>query len=308
MRAFTTMPDSLPDYLSEHLKRLGEEIDIGRQPTVFDGGLVGTSDATESEVMKDVAGEQAGSQSGTRPGQRTRPRPRAQAPGHHFRSEALETAHGAGFRILAQHYEALAFEDRNGLWVVVSSNPLGRHGPQAQFLIAVPLDERLAPRAWAFERVSGSLQLASLKHTNFPDASICAFVSEDSAWPNPDGLLGLVDIYSLWLIRKWHRDRFGWWPGPQYGSCAFYRLKEFDAREDCGCGSNKRYGQCHLAADQLSNPTAASAEFRRLFGGDYEDRRPPESVLEAARCGWRVMPSMATVFAHRADPSRVYMI
>lgn len=295
------MLDSLPVELVEHLKRLGQAIDIGRQPTVFDGGFVGFSDATESEVSSNVAQGQAHrSPAGSRAGRRTSARPGARTAHHAFRSEALEAAYGAGFRILAQHYQALAFEDRNGLWVVASSSPLGRHGPQVQFLIALPLDERLAPRAWAFEKAGPNLRLASLKHTNFPDASICAFVPEDNAWPNPNGLVGLVDIYTLWMIRKCHRDWFGWWPGPQYGSCALYRLKEFAAREDCGCGSDKRYGTCHMAADLLANPTAASAEFRRLFGGDYEDRRAPESILESARSRWRRMPSMGTVF--RAPP------
>jgi hypothetical protein len=148
----------------------------------------------------------------------------------------------------------------------------------------------------------------SLKHTNFPDASVCAFTPEHRPWPNPDGLLGLVDIYVLWAVRKLHRDHFGWWPGPQLGACAHYRLREFDPREDCGCGSNKRYGDCHLAADMLTEADAAAAEFRRLFDGNYDDRRPPEHVLEAARSSWRVMPSMATVFAHRRDPSGGYLI
>lgn len=299
------MHDSLPDELVEHLKRLGQAIDIGRQPSVFDGGFVGFSDATESEVSSNVAqGEAHRSPAGSRTGRRTS----ARAAHHPFRSEALEAAYGAGFRVLAQHYEALAFEDRNGLWVVVSSSPLGRHGPQVQFLIAVPLDERLAPRAWAFEKAGPTPRLASLKHTNFPDASICAFVPEDNAWPNPNGLVGLVDIYSLWIIRKWHRDCFGWWPGPQYGSCALYRIKEFDPREDCGCGSSKRYGTCHMATDLLANPTTASEDFKRLFGGNYEDRRPPEPVIEAALSRWQRMPSMGTVFERRRDPSGVYMI
>jgi len=148
----------------------------------------------------------------------------------------------------------------------------------------------------------------TLKHTNFPDASICAFTPDRQPWPDADGLLGLVDIYVLWAVRKLHRDLFGWWPGPQLGACAHYRLREFDPREDCGCGSNRRYGECHLPADMLAEPHAAAAEFRRLFNGDYEDRRPPEHVLEAARSSWTKMPSMATVYAHRPDPSGEHMI
>lgn len=302
------MLDSLPIELVEHLKRLGQAIDIGRQPTVFDGGFVGFSGATESEVSSDVAQGQAyRSPAGSRPGRRARAR-RAQAANHAFRSDAIEAAHGAGFRILAQHYEALAFEDRNGLWVVVKSHPLGHGGPEVTFLIAVPLDERLAPRAWAFAKIGPSAELMSLKHTNFPDASICAFAQDHRPWPNSDGLLGLVDIYVLWAVRKLHRDCFGWWPGPQLGACAHYRLREFDAREHCGCGSEKRYGDCHMAADMLADPAAAAAEFKRLFKGNYEDRRPPEQVLEAARSTWKTMPSMATAYAHRPDPSGEYMI
>lgn len=291
-----------------HLRAVGKAIDGDQQPTVFDGGLVGIGDATESEVMQDVAErKEAGSQSGPWSGRRARAR-WAQAPDHAFRSDALETAHGAEFRILAQHYEALAFEDKNGLWAAVSSKPLGQRGPEVHFLIAVPTEVRLAPRAWAFEKIGPTAKLMSPKHTNFPDASVCAFPHGYWPWPNPNGLRGLVDIYALWAVRKLHRDCFGWWPGPQLGACAHYRLREFDPREDCGCGSSKKYGVCHMAADLLANPEAASAEFMRLFACDYDDRRPPESVMEAARSRWKLVPSMATVFAHRRDPSGVHLI
>jgi hypothetical protein len=291
-----------------HLRTVGVAIDGHQQPTVFDGGLVGFSDATESEVMKDVAQGQAHrSPAGSRQGRRARPR-RAPAPDYAFRSDALELAHGANFRRLATHYEASAFEDRNGVWVAVSGKPLGHRGPAIHFLIAVPVDERLSPRAWAFEKLGPRARLMSLKHTNFPDASVCAFPHGHWPWPNPAGLLGLVDIYVLWAVRKLHRDHFGWWPGPQVGPCAHYRLREFDRREQCGCGSNKRYGECHLAPDLLEDPKAAAAEFRRQFECDYDDRRPPETVMAAARARWGQPPSMATAFAHRPDPSRVHMI
>jgi hypothetical protein len=292
-----------------HLRTVGVAIDGGQQPTVFDGGLVGFNRPDESEESSNVSGKEAGSKSGTRSRRRARTRARGpQAPDHAFRSDALEEVHGAGFRVLAQHYEALAFEDRNGLWVVVPSLPLGGRGPEVHFLIAVPLDERLAPRAWAFAKVGPGAELMSLKHTNFPDASVCAFTPEHRPWPNADGLLGLVDIYVLWAVRKLHRDYFGWWPGPQLGACAYYRLREFDPREDCGCGSNKRYRDCHLAADQLANPHEAAIEFNGLYGCDYKDRSPPIHVLETGRSRWQRMPSMATVFAHRRDSSGLYML
>lgn len=301
------MADSLPTHLAEHLRRLGEEIDIGRQPTVFDGGLVGLSDATEGEVRRDVAGQEAGPQAGTRSGRRARAR-RAQAPDHAFGSDALEAAHGAGFRILAQHYEALAFEDTNGLWVAVSSLPLGRRGPEVHFLIAVPIDVRFTPRAWAFGAIGSRVRPMSLKHTNFPDASICAFPHGYWPWPNADGLVGLVDIYVLWAVRKLHRDVLGWWPGPQMGAGAHYRQREFDPREDCGCGSKKSYGQCHMGFDLLENPERSSLEFRRQFLCDFDDRRVPECILNAARSRWKQLPNMADIFSRRQDPSGLTMI
>lgn len=294
-----------------HLRTVGVAVDGGQQPTVFDGGFVGFNRPDESEESSNVSGKEAGSKSGTRSRRRARTRAGARGPqasDHAFRSHALEEAHGAGFRVLAQHYSALAFEDRNGLWVVVPSLPLGGRGPEVHFLIAVPLDERLAPRAWAFAKVGPDAELMSLKHTNFPDASVCAFTPEHRPWPNADGLLGLVDIYVLWAVRKLHRDYFGWWPGPQLGACAHYRLREFDPREDCGCGSNKRYRDCHLAADQLVNPHETAMEFKGLFGCDYKDRCPPIHVLEAGRSRWHRIPSMATVFAHRRDSSGLYML
>ena len=298
----------LPNDVAEHLRRLGQAIDIGQPPTVFDGGFVGFRDVAESEVMTDVAQGQAyRSPTGSWQGRRARPW-RAPAPNHAFRSDAFGIAFGPEFRRLAQHYAALAFEDRNGLWAAVPAKPLGQRGPEVHFLVAVPTDDRFSPRAWAFDKLGSRARLMSLKHTNFPDASICAFPHGHWPWPNPDGLLGLVDIYLLWAVRKLHRDYFGWWPGPQVGPCAHYRVREFDPREQCGCGSNKRYGVCHMAADFLENPLVGRAEFRRQFDCDYDDRRPPGLILDAARSTWTRIPSMATAFAHRPDPSRLCML
>jgi hypothetical protein len=182
---------------------------------------------------------------------------------------------------------------------VARSQPLGRYGPQVSFLVAFPVDQQISPRAWAFEHVGSSLRLASLKHTNFPDASICAYVDEDGAWPNPEGMVGLIDIFSIWMIKKWHRQLEGWWPGRQYGACALYRLLEFDAREQCGCLSGRRYGECHMPEDLLVDGAVARVQFRRLFQSNYEDRSPPEPVVEAAHSRWRKMPVMASVFAYR---------
>lgn len=292
--------------ISARLKAIGKALDAGRRVLVFDEGFVRINDEDESEVMKNVAGQEAGSQSGSRSGQRARAR-RTQSASHPFRSDALEAAYGTEFRILAQHYEALKFEDRNGLWVVVPSYPLGPRGPEVYFVIALPIDQRIAPRAWAIERVGRNAEPMSLKHTNFPDASICAFPYGSIPWPYSEGLLGLVDIYVLWAGRKLHRDWLGWWPGPQVGACSYYRTREFDAREDCGCGSGKRYGSCHMPPDILANSDRAKREFERLFECEFDDRRTPLAVLAFARSRWSKIPSMAVVFSARKDPTQLQL-
>jgi hypothetical protein len=284
------------------LKTIGEAVDAGGQALVFDEGFVGINDEHESEVISDVPQGQASRPSArSRAGQRAASRSRGRAPGkaEPFRSPALEAAHGAGFRLLAQHYEALSFEDRNGLWVAVRTKPLGSGGPQAHLLVAAPVNRAITPRAWAFSAIGPSAKLFPLKHTNFPDASICAFTKASSAWTAEDGLLPLIDHYSLWVAKSWHRQLFGWWPGEQVGACALYRRMEFVEQEWCGCGSGRRYADCHRGPDMLVCQEAADQEFRRLFMTDYQTREPPANILEAARSAWKKLPDMASTFGYR---------
>lgn len=284
------------------LEAVGQALDAGHQAVVFDGGLVGINDERESEVISSVAqGQTSGSSARSRSGRRAPAgswgrTPRQPQP---FRSRAIEDAHGAGFRLLAQHYEALSFEDRNGLWAAVRTEPLGSGGPQAHLLIAAPVNKDITPRAWAFDGIGPRAELFPLKHTNFPDASICAFTKASGAWLANDGLLPLVDHYSLWITKSWHRTVFGWWPGPQVGVCALYRRREFVAREWCGCESGKPYAECHQGADLLVSEELARQEFRKYFITDYENRHPPRGIVEAALSRWKKFPDMAITFAYR---------
>lgn len=287
------------------LKVIGEALDAGGQALVFDEGLVGINDEHESEVISDVPqGQASGPAARSGSGRRASPRPRRRASrqAEPFRSGAIEAAHGAGFRLLAQHYEALSFEDKNGLWVAVRTKPLGSGGPQAHLLVATPTDNAITPRAWAFNGTGAQAELFPLKHTNFPDASICAFTKSSAAWTPADGLTALVDHYSLWIAKSWHRQLFGWWPGQQVGACALYRRKEFAAREWCGCDSGKRYVDCHQEADSLVPEAVVRLQFRQLFATNYEDRQAPAGVIEAARTLWKERPDMAFAFACRTPP------
>jgi hypothetical protein len=298
------MIESLPADLIELLKELGHAIDVERPFSVFQGGRVGFEPDEESELLKYVPERtlrsSARSQQGQRAPRRSRRRPPAET--YPFSSRALEDAFGVQFRVLAQHYEALASEDQNGLWVAIKLHPLGARGPKTFFLVGMPLDARIAPRAWAFGSIGANAALLPLRHSNFPDASICAFTEAQSIWKREDGLLPLVDMFSTWVVKKWHFEKFGWWPGPQVGACALYRRMESKGQEWCGCMSGRRYGDCHQAVDFLVDDSIAASEFRHLFMCDYQDRSVPSCVLEAAKSRWKKLPTLALAFSYRIRP------
>lgn len=277
------------------LAALGQALDSLQTLSVFSGGLVGFPDETESEVIKYVAGKEGRSAARPRPGQRAAQRTWRRTPGEAdaFRSGPLEEAFGAGFRILAQHYEALAFEDPNGLWVAVTSNPLGHCGPQIHFLIMLPVKEAVRVRAWAFHSIGSNAKFMPQKHTNFPDASICAFPPDKGFWCRSDGLLALVDHYTVWAVKSLHRKYLGSWPGHQVGPSAFYRRKEFKSGEFCGCGSGVRYGLCHQASDLLIDDVKGRRDFSAMYQCNYEDRSPPPQIVRAARTRWKWMPAVS---------------
>lgn len=282
------------------LRFLGGEIDAERQLSVFDGGLVGPIDGQKSKVS-DAAQSYPRDRSATRPRKRSKSRAWSRSTGQAkpFRSDAHEAAFGDQFRTLALHYQALAFEDRNGLWVAVKTRPLGLGGPPAFLLIGVPFDKAITPRGWAFNWIGEAATLFPLKHTNFPDASICAFTKESGAWEHIDGLTALVDHFSLWVVKSWHRTHLNWWPGPQIGVTAYYRIREFQPNEWCGCNSGRQYRDCHEIPDRVVPRRVAEIEFVQRFGSRYEDRRAPAGVLKAAKTRWRILPDMALLFGCR---------
>lgn len=284
----------------KHLQRLGILIHAGQQTLVFDGGFVDLNPQIESEVNTNgTLSQEARSPAGSWSRQRARSRQRSSGQAESLGTDALDQAYRAEFRILAHHYDTLRFEDKDGLWVAVKTRPLGHGGPQAHLLIAAPLNRSIMPRAWAFTNVGPQARLLPLKHTNFGDASICAFTKESQAWKPEDGLLPLVDHYSLWVFKSWHRAVMGWWPGEQVGVCALYRRNEFVAQELCGCRSGKTYADCHLFPDLAVPEIQARNQFRSFFSTEYDDREPPSPIVTAAQSMWRFMPSMALTFSYR---------
>ena len=286
----------------QRLQSLGQALDRQQQLCVFDGGFVGF----ENEPLKkeNEHGSQRRAQrppAGSRPGQRASTRSRRGKAGEadYFSSEAHERAFGIELRTLARHYDALNFEDKHGLWVVVTSYPLGGRGPQVTFIIGILADRRVSPRTWAFSRLGPRSAPFPLKHTNFPDASVCAFHPDDEAWEPLNGITAFADHLSIWAVKSLHRQELGWWPGPQFGHGALYRRNEFVAKEWCGCRSGKRYRECHQTIDALVDEKAAEAEFESAFGGGYAERMVPRAILDFARSRLKNRPSLQEVFSAR---------
>lgn len=295
------------------LRRIGKVIDdcapihvgqFGQVKAIKVDGIEERDANNEQREKKRAQGSETGSRKGSQRSPR-RSGLRSSTETHYFSTTAIEQAYGVEFRVLAQQYKALGFEDENGLWIAVKSYPLGNRSPKVFFLIGVPLNQDVAPRAWGFSQIGPNALPLAFKHTNFPDASVCAYTEQDAAWSYSDGLLALVDHYSVWAFKKWHHETIGWWPGPQAGACALYRRREFEGREWCGCLSGKRYFECHQGSDLLLDEQLAEAEFRKYFLVDYENRSVPSCVSKAAQSKWKEMPTLANAFSYRRTPEPI---
>lgn len=288
----------LADNLLQKLSELGQAIDIDRQTQVFDGGEVGI---VENLNKKDEANEperSRGSATGSWQGPEAGPR---RAPGEAPRVGIVDqqVPRLAGLAELYKAYPTIIKEGDFGLWIIVTSKPLGGDGPQVTFVIAYPYSDKGLPKAWAFWKLGDFPKFIGPRHTNFPDASICAYGPQDGAWERADGLVALVDLYSTWALRHLYFQYFDRWPGRQYGASALYRRIEFSGEEWCGCGGSLKYAACHKATDALVDEEVARDEHRQTMGSDYGPRRPPKSVMNFARSCWRKIPSFRDAYEGR---------
>lgn len=222
-----------------------------------------------------------------------------------FRSGPCCDAYAVGVEALDAAYACKAVEDEAGIWVMVESNPLGDHGPKLHFLIAFPLEQKIMPRAWSFSHLGNRARPFGFRHTNVPDQSICAFSRIDRAWEYSDGLIGFVDLLSLWAIKQIFYGHFGWWPGRQYVAGSLYRRSTQVAQEYCGCGSGLSYGLCHQHSDALVSKVEATTEYRKLFGAEFGTQSVPKPIFNAARTRWKQLPTIREAYSFRAlDPVR----
>lgn len=202
-----------------------------------------------------------------------------------------------GFRpeILLYYSSAHFREIDHGLWVTARMYPLGRDGPCYWICLFLPDNAVFSPKAFAFWRLSPFPRTVGPRHTNFPDASICAFTDEDDAWRPGENPRTLLNLYAEWLLCHLFLRIERRWPGRQVGLDATYREQEFEICEWCDCGSDKRYGACHRDADTL--------EVERLkASGEYVAIPPrvvPDTIVNFAKSRWDKLPDLTRLPMHR---------
>jgi hypothetical protein len=202
-----------------------------------------------------------------------------------------------GFRpeILLYYPTAHFREVDHGLWVVTTICPLGRDGPYYWACLFLPDIAAFSPKAFAFDKLSPVPRSVGLRHTNFPDASICAFTDDDDAWRPGANPKVLLNLYSEWLLCQLFLGIEHYWPGRQSGLDATYRSLEFTDRDWCDCGSEKRYGDCHRVPDQI--------EVDRLkVSGEYvplPDRVVPDTIIRFVKSRWRKLPDLNRLPLHQ---------
>lgn len=204
---------------------------------------------------------------------------------------------------LVEAYPTLrTFPDDDGMWLLARSSIISGLARETTFLVALPYRSGAGPRAWAFWTASGRSTWIGPRHTNFQDGSICAFSPEDGAWSDGGDLRTLLDLYSVWTLRHLHLEVFGRWPGRQYGLYgadprvqAYYRQKECEDDELCGCGSEtRRYAECCKPSDLQWNVLELMSLFIRQIEGGFSSRRPPASVVGFIE-GRSALPKIADV-------------
>lgn len=276
--------------ITAQIQEIGVQIDAGRYPAAFNGGVLAPCDAIveDDNLGAETEDEQQGK---NRPaaGSRQWPPGRQGASGEPGPTgETVATGGG----LLREHYlvqlDALLevyphsswWICGDGMWLSVQSKVLTGLDRRATFLIAIPFRPMTAVRGWAFWTTVIGHRWIGPRHTNAVDGSICAFNPNEGTWKNGGSLVELIDHYTLWAFCHLHQECFSWWPGRQTAEFVYERLTELNDNEWCGCGpTSKRYRECCKQIDQEANRLT---EAIRFVGGflQFRPRQPPQRVIQ----------------------------
>lgn len=293
------------------LQEVGTALDQHRPLRVQDHGLITVDEQSTAVVATQENGNER--QRARGPAARSRKRAargegaagRSWAPGAPPRvgGDVLRVAYEGQVIRLAEAYPTLqTFSDDDGMWLLAKSSIIEGLQRKATFLVALPFRSGPGPRAWGFWSCDEeSSPWIGPRHTNFRDGSICAFSPNDGAWFEGGDLRTLLDLYSVWALRHLYLEICGRWPGKQYGIVgadpraeAYYRQRECQDDELCGCGSEtRRYADCCKASDLQCDFIQSASLFLQHTGG-FDTRIPPPAVVSFVQTQSAV-PNMADV-------------
>lgn len=278
------------------LSEIGSQLDQHLEIPVYNGGIVKPSDIPVTPLTlgkgdKYVRSRQSSEAKQGRP--KTRPRQGAPSgqgptiqprttnkPGAVFGSDLREKYNGEIADLETAYPGTQVWYQAEGLWLLSHSALLSGLDKQATFLTVMPYASQLRPKSWGFWTTPLSAEWIGPRHTNFPDGSVCAFEPIDGTWLCEDGIVKLLDQYTLWAIRHLHLEIFDRWPGRQSAPHPFERITEFRNNEYCGCQhSDRLYTDCCKERDLAQDQIAIEIDFWKNFAGS-KIRTPPKAVVQ----------------------------
>lgn len=290
------------------LREIGNQLDIGVFPLVFNGGVVRSGEAhvvsptpDNMKVKENDGKRKRSSERRSRQGQGARPRSSGSTP--RISSGGFRKSYETQMcKVEIAYPRTVCWEDERGMWLLVKSTILENLDQHATFLIGLPFELGLGARSWAFWTKNGQHHWMGRRHTNFPDGSICAFAPSEGVWSEGGDLITLLDLYSVWALRQLHYQAFGRWPGPQHTNSLFYRFREFQDDELCSCEFGLRYKDCCKHNDRsmfLADPMRVKAEFDRITNGcQLDDRTPPALISDYFAGKLAKPPTLADALCH----------
>lgn len=278
------MKTRLPDRLVQEIFQLGQAIDIGQSVNAFDGGEVGLGSHSEEKESSNEREGTGGSAAGSRQGAEGSRGSSGQARDSLGRVWPEWIIDDGLIPLLGSYPGCGVSPDEDGAWLRVPMRPLGKDGPLALLVIALPVQRAIHPRCWAFWVEPIGVRWIGPRHTNYPYGDACAFPQFAGYWERRDGLRSYVDIHAEWLIRQLHHEVFDRWVGRQMAPFALYALNQFGSLEQCHCKSGRRYGECCQSKDFAEWRTAPERQARLALNftqwGWFNSQRPPREITQ----------------------------
>jgi len=299
--------------IKDILREIGAQLDQNQLPRVYNGGIVLPNETTVSNPHSGKEKCNAkprqrrpatGPWQGATGRQRQTCRPWSSAKASQIICSGFQEQYEAELDAVLEAYPSTKFRhQKRGLWLLTDSTLILGLGKKATFLTYIPYDFSTPAKSWGFWTSPIYSKWIGPRHTNYPDGSICAFEPRDQTWFIGDGIVELIDLYSLWAIRHLHLELIGRWPGYQSVPHAHERVAELKDDEFCGCDSpHKLYKNCCKQDDiESENAALARGQLNKLPNGGF--RAPPKTISKFINGAINKPANMNLLLSNGADLS-----